>query len=66
MTERSTRLAHHIAATGLLALADPARIAGFSALLLGAFFVLGVGFAGAEIIHNAAHDGRHSMVFPCH
>jgi cobalt transporter subunit CbtB len=66
MTERSTRLVNAIAANGMAALADPSRIAGFSALLLGAFFILGVGFAGAEVIHNAAHDGRHSMVFPCH
>jgi cobalt transporter subunit CbtB len=36
------------------------------ALLLGAFLVLGVGFAHSDTIHNAAHDSRHSMAFPCH
>lgn len=36
------------------------------ALLLGAFLVLGTGFAHSEIIHNAAHDARHAFAFPCH
>jgi cobalt transporter subunit CbtB len=36
------------------------------ALLLGAFILLGVGFAPVGVIHNAAHDTRHSFAFPCH
>lgn len=36
------------------------------ALLLGTFIILGVGFAGPEVLHNAAHDMRHGMAFPCH
>ena len=36
------------------------------AILLGAFLVLGTGFAQPGAIHNAAHDGRHSLAFPCH
>jgi cobalt transporter subunit CbtB len=35
------------------------------ALLLGALIILGVGF-GPGILHNAAHDTRHTMAFPCH
>jgi cobalt transporter subunit CbtB len=35
------------------------------ALLLGAIVILGVGF-GPGIMHNAAHDTRHTMAFPCH
>ena len=35
-------------------------------LLLGAFLILGVGFADSSTIHNAAHDTRHSISFPCH
>ena len=35
-------------------------------LLLGAFLILGVGFANSSTIHNAAHDTRHSVSFPCH
>ncbi|MEC7442618.1 MAG: CbtB domain-containing protein [Pseudomonadota bacterium] len=35
-------------------------------LLLGSFLILGVGFANSSTIHNAAHDTRHSVSFPCH
>ncbi len=34
--------------------------------LLGAFIVFGVGFAHSESVHNAAHDTRHAIGFPCH
>ena len=36
------------------------------ALILGVFMIIGVGFAPMEIVHNAAHDTRHSLSFPCH
>ena len=36
------------------------------AILLGTFLVLGTGFAQPDAIHNAAHDGRHGLAFPCH
>ncbi len=29
------------------------------AIAFGVFLILGTGFAGAEILHNAAHDVRH-------
>ena len=36
------------------------------AALLG-FFVIGfVGFSHIAAAHNAGHDYRHSMAFPCH
>jgi len=41
-------------------------IGAFSALLLGVFMVFMVGFAGAEVLHEAAHNTRHSIAFPCH
>lgn len=34
--------------------------------LLGLFVVGFVGFAHMDVAHNAAHDYRHSMAFPCH
>ena len=34
--------------------------------LLGFFIVGFVGFSHIEAVHNAAHDYRHSMAFPCH
>ena len=36
------------------------------AALLGIFIVGFVGFSPLEAAHNAAHDYRHSMAFPCH
>ncbi len=43
-----------------------ATVAGVTmALLLGTFMIVGVGFA-PEVLHNAAHDMRHGMAFPCH
>ena len=35
-------------------------------ICLGFFLLLGVGFAHAHLIHNAAHDARHAHSFPCH
>jgi cobalt transporter subunit CbtB len=40
--------------------------AGLIALVLGLGLLVGVGFAGAEVVHNAAHDTRHAIGFPCH
>jgi cobalt transporter subunit CbtB len=36
------------------------------AALLGTVIVWGVGFSHASVLHNAAHDVRHSNGFPCH
>lgn len=33
---------------------------------LGIVILFGVGFAPMDIAHNAAHDTRHSVAFPCH
>ena len=49
------------------AVQSTARLAApIAALLLGAFLLLGTGFAAIPIAHNAAHDARHSFAFPCH
>ena len=34
--------------------------------LLGVFVIGFVGFSPIEAVHNAGHDNRHSMAFPCH
>jgi cobalt transporter subunit CbtB len=34
--------------------------------VLGGVFIYGIGFAGANVLHNAAHDARHANNFPCH
>jgi len=36
-----------------------------AAAALGAALLYLVGFAGAHVIHEAAHDARHSLNFPC-
>ncbi|MGE4218450.1 MAG: CbtB domain-containing protein [Alphaproteobacteria bacterium] len=36
------------------------------AALLGAVMIWGVGFSHIDLLHNAAHDTRHSNGFPCH
>jgi cobalt transporter subunit CbtB len=36
------------------------------AAILGVVVIFGVGFANISVAHNAAHDTRHAMVFPCH
>jgi cobalt transporter subunit CbtB len=36
------------------------------AMVLGIFIVGMVGFSHIDVVHNAAHDVRHSNAFPCH
>ena len=36
------------------------------AACLGALLIVGVGFGHLEGIHDAAHDSRHAIGFPCH
>ncbi|MCB1971764.1 MAG: CbtB-domain containing protein [Geminicoccaceae bacterium] len=37
-----------------------------AALMLGIVVLYGAGFAGADVLHNAAHDTRHALGYPCH
>lgn len=37
-----------------------------AAIIIGGLIIGAVGFAGSEILHNAAHDVRHGLSFPCH
>ncbi|MCQ0989494.1 CbtB domain-containing protein [Jiella marina] len=39
---------------------------GVFALVLGAFFVWGAGFAHSDALHATTHDVRHANGFPCH
>ncbi|MFO1069121.1 MAG: CbtB domain-containing protein [Geminicoccaceae bacterium] len=36
------------------------------AFLFGSLLLAGAGFAQMDVLHNAAHDVRHSNGFPCH
>jgi cobalt transporter subunit CbtB len=40
--------------------------AGSLALLLGLTLLVGAGFANSAQLHNATHDTRHAIGFPCH
>ena len=42
------------------------RVAAVLAAMLGLFLLWGVGFSHIPVLHNAAHDTRHSLAFPCH
>ncbi len=41
-------------------------IVGVGMLVLGVLLLGAAGFAQLDVIHNAAHDGRHAFAFPCH
>jgi cobalt transporter subunit CbtB len=36
------------------------------AIVVGFFLVFAAGFVHPEALHNAVHDARHSLAFPCH
>ncbi|MBA5778513.1 CbtB-domain containing protein [Stappia sp. F7233] len=36
------------------------------ALVFGFGLVYATGFAHPNVLHNAAHDSRHALGFPCH
>ena len=36
------------------------------AALLGIFVIGFAGFSQMDVLHNAGHDARHSLAFPCH
>ncbi|MGF1630253.1 MAG: CbtB-domain containing protein [Kiloniellaceae bacterium] len=42
------------------------RMIAAATLLFGLGLVFVTGFAHSATIHNAAHDTRHAMAFPCH
>jgi cobalt transporter subunit CbtB len=41
-------------------------IIGMASFIVGSFLVFGVGLAQDARLHNAAHDTRHAIGFPCH
>ena len=43
-----------------------ARTPALFAIILGALLLYGAGFAQTSAIHDAAHDSRHGIAFPCH
>ncbi len=37
-----------------------------AALVIGVALIYTTGFAASTNVHNAAHDARHGLAFPCH
>jgi cobalt transporter subunit CbtB len=48
------------------ALTQSRRIVAATTLVFGLGLVFLTGFANSAAVHNAAHDTRHAMAFPCH
>jgi len=42
------------------------KLSAMFALALGLVIVFAAGFAPSHAVHNAAHDTRHTLAFPCH
>ncbi len=49
-----------------LPVVSSSRRSALLAACLGALLLFVAGFAETHVLHNAAHDSRHSAVFPCH
>lgn len=54
------------AITHVAALSASDRTAITFVALLGMALLFLTGFGGASVLHDAAHDVRHSIGFPCH
>jgi cobalt transporter subunit CbtB len=62
-----TQLANALPATGSRASSrSGVTLGALAAGFFGAFILWGVGFSHIDVLHNAAHDVRHSSAFPCH
>lgn len=58
-------MAHSPLATGA-ASASALAAQRLLAAAIGVFIIGVVGFSHMSVAHNAGHDYRHSMAFPCH
>ncbi len=55
------------ATTSTVSLSVSRRVAaGAICVFLGAVMVFAAGFSHVSVAHNAAHDTRHAIGFPCH
>lgn len=53
-------------ATAIGARADTSLATLLFVALIGATLLFAAGFASPAVMHDAAHDTRHSVGFPCH
>jgi len=52
--------------TKVIAVATPATAGIAFAFITGLALLFASGYAQATALHDAAHDQRHAMAFPCH
>ena len=52
-------------ATPTLSIAEHVKAVA-AALVIGVALIYTTGFAASTNVHNAAHDTRHGLAFPCH
>ena len=52
--------------TNSIALSTPATLGVALAFVAGFGLLFVSGYAQASVLHDAAHDQRHAMAFPCH
>ena len=52
--------------TKVIAVSTPATAGIALAFITGLTLLLASGYAQATALHDAAHDQRHAMAFPCH
>ena len=60
----STNTPSRIDSQGLIG--SIALVQNLAVLAFGALIIYAVGFSPISAAHNAAHDTRHTMAFPCH
>lgn len=60
------KLMIHAQASHITARVSERLFAGVLTLAFGLLLLAGAGFAGSDYLHNAAHDTRHALGFPCH
>jgi cobalt transporter subunit CbtB len=56
----------NIISSALPATIGERQLTGVLVLAFGLLLLAGAGFAGSDYVHNAAHDTRHAIGFPCH
>ena len=57
---------YHVLGTPYQRTRSAVIVAASFTILLGGIVIWGVGFSPITVLHNAAHDVRHSNGFPCH
>ncbi|MBM3582070.1 MAG: CbtB-domain containing protein [Alphaproteobacteria bacterium] len=64
MTEHVSAATAPRVVAGSTTISKPIQLAG--AFLFGMVMLFGAGFVQTAEVHNAAHDARHAIGFPCH